>query len=799
MSLQRRISELLSRPDYRPVDTATLADILCISKAKRTEFQDALDSLLASDRVRKSAEGLLRARNVSGMIEGTIKRISSGAGFLIRKREPGKPPQDDLFIGREDLGDAQTGDTVIAQLLRDGDRRDGRPRGRVVDVVERSARTFVGTYFVRGERGFVTVDGTIFQAPIAVGDPGAKGAQPGDKVVFDMLRFPSSEHPGDGVLTQVLGARGAPGVDTLSIIYGYGLPDEFDSKVLDAARLQADRFDETAIGDRRDLTNDTIITIDPVDARDFDDAISLHLDERGHWFLGVHIADVAFFVPEKSALDEEAYRRGTSVYLPDRVLPMLPEIISNGLASLQQDRVRFTKTVVMEFDTTGVHIHTDVYNSAIKVTQRFAYEQVMPIVQQPERFIHDYSDDVLRLLVRMHQLAMKLRQRRFAHGALELTMPEVKVQIATDGSVAGAVETAHDESHQIIEEFMLAANVAVAEWLARKQLPFLRRVHGDPDEVKLRVFGTFATSLGYPIQKVQSRAELQRLLNAVLDTPHRQAINFALLRSMKQAEYSPEDVGHYALAAEDYCHFTSPIRRYPDLTIHRLVEACLRGGGKPARFPGMSELTAIGQHCSRTERRAEEAERELIKSKLLAYMSKHVGEEFQAVITGVQDFGFFCQLVEIPAEGLVSSMTLDDDYYYMDSDSHTLIARRSGKQYRLGDRVKIVVARVDLDRRQLDLRLVGSRAAAGILPGVPAPAGEYTPSGGRPGQGSGIGPMRAFGGGRKGDGPGRGSGRFGGRPGKGGNAGGRGSSSGGKPGKRGSGKPAGKKGKKKRR
>lgn len=735
--ISKKILDTLGRPDYQPVTAPVLAKQLNVTKKRQQEFSDGLEELLQSGKVRKSQQGLLRLRVARGLMEGTIKKTAGGAGFLIPHKKAATAeagPRQDVFIAPHDLGEAHTGDEVLVQLL-DKQRDDGRIRGRVVEILQRSTRTFVGTYFERDEQGWVQVDGSTLNEPVFVGDPGAKGAQTGDKVVFEMVRFPSHARAGEGVLTQVLGARGEPGVDTLSIIHEFGIPDAFPDAVLDAARTQAEQFDEETLGGRLDLTAETIVTIDPVDARDFDDAISLSQSEDGHWHLGVHIADVAHFVQPGSPLDDEAYQRGTSVYLPDRVIPMLPELISNSLASLQQGKVRYTKSALMEFTAEGIPVHTRFANSAIKVTKRFAYEEVMPIIQDPERYKAKVSAKVRHLLDLMYKLAMRLRTRRFAMGALELNMPEVKIDFDKQGRVSGAHVTPHDPSHQIIEEFMLAANVAVATALADRGVSFLRRAHADPDEVKLRAFAEFVTSLGYPLKRYQSRPDLQKLLDQIQNTPHVHAVNYALLRSLKQAEYTPEEMGHYALAAENYCHFTSPIRRYPDLTIHRLVAQLVAKTLKQGT-PGEVELIAAGQHCSRTERRAEQAERELVKVKLLTYMSSRIGEEFEAIITGVQDFGFFCQAVEVPAEGLVHVSTLDDDHYYFEQASHTLIGRRSGKQFRLGARVQVIVAHVDVDRRQLDFRLAGSRAAQAVQRGVPAaprPGARAFPIGGRPG------------------------------------------------------------------
>lgn len=700
------ILDYLESEEYRPLKAPQLGKQLGVTKGDAARFHEALDDLISVGRVRLQANGLIKRQTSRSLVTGIIKRVAAGYGFLTPTDAPNDRSRD-IYISREDLQDAQSGDEVLIQLLA-SDRRDGKARGRVVEILERETHVFVGTYFEQAGGGFVQVDGTTFTEPIAVGDPGAKGAKPRDKVVIEMLRFPSHRQTGEAVLTQVLGQRGQPGVDTSSIIYEFGLPDEFPPEVLDEAREQASQFDEANLGGRRDLTGETIITIDPVDARDFDDAISLTRSEEGHWHLGVHIADVAHFVTPGSQLDREAQKRSTSVYLPDRVLPMLPEIISNGLASLQQGHVRFTKSVFIEFSSDGVPIHTGFANSAIKVVQRFAYEQVMPIVEkrstQPV-----VSPEVRSLLERMYEFAMILRGRRFKAGALELSMPEIKIDFDSDGQVCGAHTAPHDASHEIIEEFMLAANVAVATALDDKGLPFLRRAHGEPDELKLRKFAEFAATLGLTLTNFQSRRAIQKLLDEAADKPFCQSVSYALLRSMKQAEYSSADLGHYALAEENYCHFTSPIRRYPDLTVHRLIGAL--AAKKKGRLPKADPvaLAGLAKHCSALERRAAAAERELVKVKLLTYMSKRIGEELEATITGVQDFGFYCQGVKIPAEGLVHVSNLADDYYYFDDTAQSLIGRRSGREYRLGDGVRVVVARVDIDRRQLDFRMGTSR------------------------------------------------------------------------------------------
>jgi ribonuclease R len=404
------------------------------------------------------------------------------------------------------------------------------------------------------------------------------------------------------------------------------------------------------------------------------------------------------------------------VYLPDKVIPMLPEVVSNSLASLQAGHVRYTMSALLEFTADGARTDAKFARSAIRVDHRFTYEQAFAVMKDPLAVHVGVSIELSALLARMLELAMVLRKRRFDRGALELNMPEVEIDLGENGAVVGAHLAAHDASHQVIEEFMLAANEAVAGYLAGKSVGFLRRAHADPEPSKLIEFADFARSLGVKIDQPQSRFELQRVLGETADRPEAHAIHYGLLRSLKQAVYTPEPEGHYALASENYCHFTSPIRRYPDLQVHRQLAALLEGK-KPRS--NHDELCVLAEHCNRTERRAEAAERELIKIKLLTFLATKVGVVLPAVIVGVEDFGFFARLVELPAEGLVHVTSLGDDYYYLESGTHTLVGRRSGRRYRLGDRALVKIVRVDVDRRELDLLLADSELAPEPEPSRP--------------------------------------------------------------------------------
>ncbi|MEM8945480.1 MAG: ribonuclease R [Planctomycetota bacterium] len=713
----------VNAPNYRPVKPKVIAKQLDfegddVSRLKRTIKRLVKDGKLAygpshlvcpvaqehpASKVGKPPKEKTAQSKSSKHIVGTFRRMQDGYGFVRPEGTAASEGRDaDVFVPAKSTGDAANGDTVRIRLSTTRGRM-GKFEGRIVDVVERATNRFVGTYLEQAGMGLVQIDGKIFNDPIYVGDPGAKGAQIDDKVVIEMVRFPSHVRDGEGVIVDILGQRGQPGVDTLSIICEFNLPGEFDEGSLENARVQAERFDESIPPERQDLTGETVITIDPTTARDFDDAISLERIDNGHWLLGVHIADVSHFVRPNSGLDREAKDRATSVYLPDQVIPMLPEIISNNLASLQPDKVRYAMTAKIEFTPEGQRVATDVFKSAIKSCRRFTYEEVDEFLADRSAWKKKITPPVHQLLGDMHELAMLLRGRRMKRGSLELAMPEMKIDLNKDGQVTGAHLEENTESHQIIEEFMLIANEAVAEMLFDKGLVFLRRVHGAPSPRKLKALNEFVKELGITAENLESRFALQDLLNDVKGDSREHAVNYSVLRSMQRAIYSPEEEGHFALASECYCHFTSPIRRYPDLTVHRLIDAINRGQ-PPEQH--MGELLTLGDHCSEREQRATAAERELNKVKLLNYLQDKVGTKLDGIVTGVESYGLFVSGTELPAEGFVHITSLSDDYYKFDKAGHVMKGFRSGNTYRLGDQVQVAVASVDVERRELDFRLL---------------------------------------------------------------------------------------------
>jgi ribonuclease R len=693
----------IARERYQPLKPKSLSRKLGIPADRYAEFKQALNELLAQKRLEIGKNRTVQPVVPHGTVTGTYRSTSGGFGF-VRPQPVINQPGADIFIRAGHGLDAATGDLVLVRITRRPHRRDLGPSGEVIRVLERATRQFVGTYFERQGDGLVRVDGTVFAHSIGVGDAGAKGGRPGDKVVIEMIRFPSPEDRGEAVITEVLGPQGKPGVDALSIIREFGLPDEFPEEVLAEARQVSGQFSEKDLDGREDFTSDLVVTIDPVDARDFDDAVSLLQDPHTrHWVLAVHIADVSHFAPAGGALDREARKRATSVYLPRRVLPMFPEVISNGVASLQQGKVRYAVSALMDFTPEGKRTSVRLARSAICVRKRLTYEQVQEMLDAPKKRAPGVRPEVKETLLEMQNFAAILRRRRSARGALELELPEAELDYNREGRVVGAHSRSHGTSHQLIEEFMLAANEAVAEQLYSISVPFLRRVHPPPDPIKLENFAEFARLLGYNIHDDADRFALQNVLRNSANRREGRAIHYALLRSMKQAVYSPEDSGHYALASEYYCHFTSPIRRYPDLTVHRLVSRWLRSGRAAT---DREELVVLGDHCSKMERRAEAAERELVKVKLLQFLSDKVGTQMDAIVTGVADYGFFAMGLKIPVEGRVHSSTLTDDVYRLDQTAQALVGRSSRNRFRLGDPVRVEVVRVDAQRRQLDFRAV---------------------------------------------------------------------------------------------
>ena len=652
-----------------------------------------------------------KARMPQRAVQGRYSQSQRGFGFVMPAAPDGATRGEDVFIPPEANLGAVTNDTVVAEVLGKSPRGY---YGRIVEIVERGQMRFVGTYCDTPVGPVVRPDGSTLIQDFPVPDAASSGAKPLDKVVFEVLKYGLQGEPGEAVIVEVLGARGAPGVDTLVVMRQFELPTEFPEAVLAEGRGAADLVNDAALEGRRDLTAETIITIDPVDARDFDDAISLTEHPDGTVTLGVHIADVAHFVTEGSAQDAEARTRGTSVYLPLTVIPMLPEILSNGVCSLQEGRTRLTKTAFITFDADANPMRVELANTYIKSAKRLTYEQASGILEGQTGGLEPRIVDLMKATDR---LARRLLTRRRAQGYLELDMPEVDLEFDDDGRVVAAHPEDASFSHRIIEMFMVEANEAVARELDRAGLPCIRRIHPDPDDDAVEDLMNFAKSVGYSLTNPRDRHELQRLLNDVRGKPEAYGIHLAVLRSLKRAEYSTRKEGHYALASEAYCHFTSPIRRYPDLTVHRGFDALVRGGAKKRRGGRQKDeaepvtaaekgLAEIAVHSSQTERRAEAAERELTKIKLLEFLENRIGDTFMGVITGVQEFGVFVESPEYLIDGLVHITSLKDDQYRFDRRRWALVGSRTGRTLRVGSTLEVRIAAINIRLRQLNLEPV---------------------------------------------------------------------------------------------
>jgi ribonuclease R len=708
-----------SKKDYQPMRAKSLSRSLGVEEFDGREFRSALKKLIREGKIQVDQDDFIRPVKALPKLTGTFKRLAKGDGIVFVKSDEGLKPHE-YFIPDHLTHDASNGDEVeIAVRKKSGRASDGL--GEIQLIVKRATKQFVGTYFERDGESFVRVDGQIFTRSVAISDAGVSGAKPNNKVVLEMVRFPTTGERGEGVIVEVLGKAGDPKVDTSAIVRGLGIPDKFPEEVLAEAREQAAKFNENDDDNRKDYTQELVITIDPVDAKDFDDAVSLTRDPKTkHWLLTVHIADVGHFVPPGGALEREARLRGTSVYLPQRVIPMFPELISNGLASLQEGKVRYVKTAEMEFTAQGDYVGAHFANGRILNRKRFTYEQVQAILTDPTGdAAKGIAPEIVQMLQEMRTLSKILRAKRSKRGALELSMPEAVLEYSDSGHVSGAHFATNDDSHQLIESFMLAANEAVASHFDHMKIPFVRRIHPAPDPRKLEAFAEFIRTLHYKIPRAPGRADMQRLLAETIDKPDRHAVHYALLRSLKQARYTVEQDEHYALASEQYCHFTSPIRRYPDLVVHRLLGHWL---SKKKVKADVKELSAIAEHCSKTERRAENAEREAVKLRILSYLSDRLGLQLDAVITGVAEYGFYALGREFPAEGLVHISTLTNDYYHHNEEGHSLEGKRNGQRYRLGDEVRVEVVRVDMQRRQLDLRVIGKKAKSEKQPHPPSPS-----------------------------------------------------------------------------
>src|SRR5437899_1514546 len=707
--IREQVLALLSRKDYRPLNKIDIARKLGLTASERVALRKILRELERAGEIARIRKNRFVLPAEADLVAGKLSIHQAGYGFLI----PETPGEPDIFIAAENIGEAMQGDRMGARISRDEpyERIKGRREGRVIRILARAHDTIVGTLQRSRNFYYVVPDDPRFVHDIYVRPERDQrlgtSASVGDKVVVRMEPWESRHVNPEGEIIEVLGPASAPGIDMLSIIRKYHLPAEFPNDVLDQAERISENIDARQLEEREDLRNEFIVTIDPDDARDFDDAI--HVEKTGSgWRLGVHIADVAAYVRPGSALDREARRRGNSVYLPDRVIPMLPERLSNGVCSLNPGVDRLTHSVFIHFDKHGVVKSARFARSVIRSAHRLTYKQAYAILTSPP------GDQLGERLHLAWELAALLRRKRFQHGSLDLDFPEVKVWVDKEGRPVRLERVENDESHQLIEEFMLAANEANARQLKKHAIPTVYRVHENPDPEKLAEYREFVLSFNYKAGDLTHRAELQRLLASIHGKPEEQALKVALLKSLKRARYAPQPLGHYGLAKANYLHFTSPIRRYADLVVHRALgtNGAPRRRGDAARHlqhPGMGEIASIAEHLSTTERTAADAEIDAAQMKKLEFFQRQLDERnpqiFRAAIVDVRNYGLMVELPDALITGLVHVSSLTDDFYSFEPARRQLIGRRSRKRFSVGDQLSVFVARVDIFKRQVDFAI----------------------------------------------------------------------------------------------
>jgi ribonuclease R len=689
---------------HHPATSRELLQVLRVPRHERPTFRRLLKALVADGdllQIRGNRFGLADRMDV---VVGRLQMHAAGFGFVIpdSARDGG-----DVYVAPTNIKEAMHGDRVVARIEH---QRGDRSEGRIIRILDRANATLVGRYD-RDDSGwgFVVPFDRRVLADVQVAAPEAGSAEPADMVVVELTRWPTATRPPAGRVVEVLGRIDAPGVDTRIIIRKHDLPDAHGEDAVSEAEALGDAVKASDIEGRTDFRRQPTVTIDGEHARDFDDAITLERLPNGHFWLGVHIADVSHYVEEGGALDQEAYERGTSVYFPERAIHMFPAALATGLCSLRPRVDRLVQTCLMEVDRHGQVVRAEFHDGVIHSDERMTYTDVNAILTERDEATRARYATLVPLFELMHELFIVLNTRRRKRGSVDFDLPEADVVMDQAGHIEDIVVAERNVAHRLIEEFMLLANETVADYLEAAGGPGLYRIHEEPDLLKVEQFeefiGGFGHSLGAPLNTLRPK-HFQRLVEKIRGTPEERPIAFLMLRTMQKARYAPDNLGHFGLAAASYTHFTSPIRRYPDLVVHRLLRAHRAGRMDEARREEVEEdLPEIARHTSARERLADDAERELLQWRKVRFMADKVGDEFDGYITGVAAFGLFIELVEHFVEGLVHISSMADDYYRHLETSHALHGENTHKVYRLGDKVHVQVVRVDMERRQIDLGL----------------------------------------------------------------------------------------------
>ena len=709
------ILDVIAGEFYVPMKIKELAILLNVPKFNREELHYVVNLLEAEGKLVITKRGKImlpeavgpkEEKMPSNLIEGVFESNQRGFGFL--RMEDG----EDIFIPESQVHGALHTDKVLVKITSKGETsRNGnklRREGEVVKVLERGLQEIVGIYKKSKSFGFVISDNTKFTKDIYIPVERSKGAVTGHKVVVKITDFGSKDRKPEGIIKKIIGHVNDPGTDILSVVESFNIPMEYPRDVLHQVENMPEEVPAKDKAGRLDLTGVKMVTIDGEDAKDLDDAISLS-KENGIYKLGVHIADVSNYVTENSPLDREALKRGTSVYLVDRVIPMLPHKLSNGLCSLNAGVDRLALSCIMEIDEKGKVIGHKIAETVVNIDRRMTYTAVNKILTFNDEETCKEYEDLVPMFKLMEELAGILREKRRTRGSIDFDFPESKIYLDEKGFPVDILPYERNVATKIIEDFMLIANETVAEDFFWQELPFVYRTHDNPDPEKMLKLGTFISNFGYGIKTSGSEVhpkEIQKLLGRIEGTPEEALISRLTLRSMKQAKYTTVSTGHFGLATQYYCHFTSPIRRYPDLQIHRIIKENLRGKLSEKRIAHYDNiLPEVSTEASRLERRAEEAERDVEKMKKVQYMSRRIGEEYEGVISGITAYGIY---VELPntVEGMVHVTSMRDDYYHYDADHYEMVGEKTGNVYRLGQKLRIMVENTDKINRTIDFSIV---------------------------------------------------------------------------------------------
>ncbi|MBN2707693.1 MAG: ribonuclease R [Calditrichaceae bacterium] len=698
--IQEKILTYLKQTPGVPVSRQIISQALGIRKNDYHVFLNSLIELSKAGRVTHVKKMHYAYPQKSQIMQGELRVTRSGFGFVDVEGQ-----DVDVFVNQSNLNTAFDRDIVEIQLYAAS--RGKRLEGFVTKVIKRFREFIVGTYHKLDFYSYVVPDDPRIGRDIIVHEQNALQAKDGQKVLVRFDRWERNQHNPEGTIVEILGDADTPGVDVVSVAYSFNIPVKFSQQVEDDARIPSDEIKNSDLDGRLDLRDLICFTIDPVDAKDFDDAVSLEKTDKGYWRLGVHIADVSHYVPEGSVIDKEAWQRGTSVYLVDRVIPMLPERLSNHLCSLKPETDRLTFSCFVEFDETLKVINYHIQPSIIHSKRRFNYQEVQEILDGKRK---DPLSDVLNDMLK---LSKALTKKRFEQGGIDFETPEVRFELDEKGRPLRVIPIKRLDSHRLVEEFMLAANQTVARHIGKiskgrqNLLPFLYRVHEKPDPEKMDKFFELLAALEIPFKpmaKVSSKF-FQQILQSIKGSNEETVIEEVALRSMMKAVYSEKNIGHFGLGFKDYTHFTSPIRRYPDLTVHRLLKQYAKD---KTRLPDnlINKLRTIGEQSTRMERLAQEAERESVKLKQAEYISDYIGETFTGLVSGVMSFGIFVELHETFIEGIIPIASMLDDFYIHDDRTYSIIGRDTDKVIRLGDEVSIRVESVDMERKRIEFNLL---------------------------------------------------------------------------------------------